>query len=134
MLTRIRNAQAVKKTAVVLPYSKLKLAILKILEKEGWVEKVEVLKSTQIKISKNKEGNKFDQIKCGLIYEADGAAKIKSLQRVSKPGKRVYVGKDNLPKVLSGWGMSIISTSKGLMTDREAKAESLGGEVVCAIY
>jgi small subunit ribosomal protein S8 len=119
---------------VVLPYSKLKLAILKILEKEGWVEKVEVLKSTQIKISKNKEGNKFDQIKCGLIYEADGAAKIKSLQRVSKPGKRVYVGKDNLPKVLSGWGMSIISTSKGLMTDREAKAESLGGEVVCAIY
>ncbi|MDD5289872.1 MAG: 30S ribosomal protein S8 [Patescibacteria group bacterium] len=134
MLTRIRNAQLVKKAEVVLPYSKLKLAVLKVLERENWVKEVSIIKP-DLKIKKSKEsGIKFEQLKLGLIYDADGEGKIKSIQRVSKPGKRVYAAKDKLPKVLNGWGMAIISTSQGLMTDNEARKKGLGGEVVCEIY
>jgi small subunit ribosomal protein S8 len=134
MLTRIRNAQLVKKSEVVLPYSKLKLAVLKVMEREDWIKDVATIKP-DIKIKKVKDGGiKFEQLKLGLIYDADGDGKIKSIQRVSKPGKRVYASKDNLPKVLNGWGMAIISTSQGLMTDNEARKKGLGGEVVCEIY
>jgi small subunit ribosomal protein S8 len=134
MLTRIRNAQLVKKPEVVLPYSKLKLAILKLLEKENWIKDVAVIKPA-VKIKKVKSAEiKFEQLKLGLIYHADGDGKIKSIQRISKPGKRVYAAKDNLPRVLNGWGMAIISTSQGLMTDSEARQKGLGGEVVCEIY
>jgi len=134
MLTRIRNAQLVKKSEVVLPYSKLKLAVLKVLEREGWVKDVATIKP-DLKTKKTKEAIiKFEQLKLALVYDADGEGKIKSIQRVSKPGKRVYASKDNLPKVLNGWGMAIISTSQGLMTDNEARKKGLGGEVVCEIY
>jgi small subunit ribosomal protein S8 len=134
MLTRIRNAQLVKKSEVVLPYSKLKLAVLKVLECEGWVKDVATIKP-DLKTKKTKEAIiKFEQLKLVLVYDADGEGKIKSIQRVSKPGKRVYASKDKLPKVLNGWGMAIISTSQGLMTDSEARKKGLGGEVVCEIY
>jgi small subunit ribosomal protein S8 len=134
MLTRIRNAQMVKKPVVVLPYSKLKLAVLKVLEKENWVKDIEVIKPS-VKVKNVNDGAyKFEQIKLSLIYDADGDGKIRSIQKISKPGKRVYATKDNLPKVLNGWGMSVISTSKGLMTDSEARKQKLGGEVLCEIY
>jgi small subunit ribosomal protein S8 len=134
MLTRIRNAQLVRKPEVVLPYSKLKLAVLKVLEREDWVKDVTTIKPP-LSIKKGKEGGiKFEQLKLGLIYDAAGEGKIKSIQRVSKPGKRVYAAKDKLPKVLNGWGLAIISTSQGLMTDNEARKKCLGGEVVCEVY
>lgn len=135
MLTRIRNAQLVKKPEVVLPCSKLKVAVLEVLAKENWIKEFKVIKSGALKNKKDKGLEvKFDQIKISLVYDADGDGKIKSIKKISKPGKRVYATKDKLPKVLNGWGMAVISTSKGLMTDTEARKEGLGGEVICEIY
>ena len=119
MLTRIRNASAVKKTEVVVPFSKIKYEIAKILEAEKFVEKVE-----------EKENNEFKII---LKYENNSPA-ITKLQRISKPGRRVYVSKDELPKVLNGLGIAIVSTSKGIVTNKEAKKEGMGGELICEIY
>jgi len=131
MLTRIRNAAMVKKADVVLPLSKLKLEIAKILEKEGWVSKIEVIKGDNQ--AKNKSAA-FDRLRIVLKYNEERQSRFSSLQRVSKPGARVYVGKDNLPKVLNNLGMAIISTPKGLMTNRDARKGQLGGEVICEIY
>lgn len=121
MLTRLRNALAVKKAEVVLPYSKLKHKIAEILVKEGYLVKVVKTKS------------KFDELKLVLKYENKNSA-IRNLKRISKPGCRIYVGKDNLPKVLNNLGIAILSTSKGLLTANEAKRQKLGGEVICEIY
>ena len=132
MLTRIRNASLVKKSDIVLPMSKVKLNIAKILEKEGFVSKVLVIPGGQ-ELKKNKT-SKFDQIQIILKYEKDGQPKISSLKRISKPGCRVYADKDNILKVLNGLGISIISTSKGIMTGREARREKIGGEFICEIY
>jgi len=137
MLTRIRNAQMVKKAEVVLPYSKLKLNILKLLEEEGWLKKVEIkepsIAGVTKKIGKEKIA-KFKELKADIVYDNQGKPKIKSLKRVSSPGKRIYVTKENLPKVLNGWGMAVISTSKGILTDKQARKQGLGGEVICEIY
>jgi small subunit ribosomal protein S8 len=135
MLTRIRNAQMVKKTEVFLPYSKLKLNILKLLENEGWVSNIEVIKGIPTKSKKvNEEKDlRFDRIKLNIIY-SNNQPKLKSLKRISKPGRRVYVTKDDLPSVLNGWGIAVISTPKGLMTNKQAKKENVGGEVICEIY
>lgn len=122
MLTRIRNAAAIEKPEVVLPYSNLKFSIAKILEKEGYVGKVE--KQTD---------DKFTQLKVALKYD-NGASAFKSVKRISKPGRRVYVKKDQLPRVLSDMGIAIISTPNGLMTNKDARKRSLGGEVICEIY
>ncbi len=130
MLTRIRNASAVGKYEVVLPMSKIKYEIAKILEKEGWVQKVEVVKSNN---AKNKTAS-FDQLKIVLKYKKNGKPFITSLKRISRPGLRQYVGKDEIPKVLNNFGISIISTSKGLMTGKQAKIEGIGGEIICEIY
>lgn len=127
MLTRIRNALAVRKPEVILPFSKIKLAIAEILEKEGFVKKVE-------KIGGGSKDNKFDQIKIILKYLGPKQPAITSLKRVSKPGRRVYATKDELPIVLNGLGIAIISTSQGLMTNKQAKKAGLGGEVICEIY
>lgn len=129
MLTRIRNASLVKKTEVVLPMSKIKHEIAKILEKDGWIEKVEVIKSAGAK-----NGSKvFDELKIKLKYNNKKSA-IKSLKRISKPGLRVYVDKDKLPRVLNNLGIAIISTSQGLMTNKDARKKKIGGEVLCEIY
>lgn len=125
MLARIRNAAAVKKAEVVLPMSKLKLNIAKLLEENGWVSKAEVIEH---------DGKGFPELKIVLKYKPDGRPMISSLERISKSSRRVYVGKDELPRVLNNLGIAIVSTSQGLMTNREAKKRNLGGEVICEIY
>lgn len=131
MLTRIRNASMVKKAEIVLPLSKLKLEIAKIMEKEGWVGQTEVIKGDNQ--SKNKSAA-FDRLRIVLKYNEERQPRISSLKRISKPGARVYVGKDDLPRVLNNIGVAIISTPKGLMTNRDARKNQLGGEVICEIY
>jgi len=126
MLTRIRNASAVFKTEVFVPYSNLKEAIAKILVKEGYLNKI---KNEKLKI-KNKE---YKVLKLGLKYEGKKRA-IEKIIRVSKPGLRVYSSYKRLPRPLSGFGMAIISTSQGLMTGRQARKKKLGGEVICKIW
>ena len=129
MLTRIRNALAVGKTEVVLPFSKMKFEIGKILEDNGFIEKTEKIAA----IPGQKE-NKFEQLKINLKYLEDKEPAIRNLKKVSKSGQRVYSTKDQLPKVLGGLGIAIISTSEGLMTDKEARKRKLGGEVICEIW
>ncbi|MBQ9278273.1 MAG: 30S ribosomal protein S8 [Lachnospiraceae bacterium] len=124
MLTRIRNANTAKHDTVDIPASKMKLAIADILLKEGYVKAVDVIE----------EGN-FKTIKITLKYGADKNEKILTdLKRISKPGLRVYASKDNLPKVLGGLGVAIISTNKGVLTDKEARKENVGGEVLAFIW
>lgn len=135
MLTRIRNASAVKKSEVVLPFSKIKMAIAEILEKEGYVEKVEKIagaKEGEVKAVDNKIKN-FDTIRIVLKYQ-DGQTVIRNLKRISKPGRRIYKKKNELPVVLNKLGIAIISTPQGIMTNKEAKKAGLGGEVLCEIY
>ncbi len=126
MLSRIRNAAAVQKAEIVLPMSKLKFNIAKLLEENGWVTKAEVIPH------EGKDG--FDELKIVLKYKSDGKPKIASLTRISKSSRRVYVGKDELPRVLNNLGIAILSTSQGLMTNREARKRNLGGVVICEIY
>jgi len=122
MLTRIRNASAVKKEEVVLPYSRIKFEIAKILEKEGYIAKVE------------KKENKFNEILIKLRYTKGSLPFISHIKRISKPGRKVYMGKENLPIVLGNHGIAIISTSQGLMTNKEAKKKGIGGEILCEVY
>jgi small subunit ribosomal protein S8 len=121
MLTRIRNAALVRKGEVIIPFSKIKFEIAKILEAERFIGGIEVLEKER-------------QIKVALMYGADGSSVIRNLKRISKPGKRVYSSRAELPKVLGGMGIAIVSTSAGLMTAKEAKKRGLGGEVLCEIY
>jgi small subunit ribosomal protein S8 len=129
MLTRIRNASAVRKNEVVLPMSKIKLNIAKLLEREGWVGKVEVIKGE----GKKNNSSVFDELKIELKYK-DNRPAISSLKRISKPGLKVYSSKDELSSVLNNLGIAIISTSHGLMTNKEARKKGVGGEVICEIY
>ena len=136
MLTRIRNAQAAKKQDVVLPYSKIKLAIASLLVREGWLaaaEKVEAVSDVK-RLKKDKSVSRFDTIKVVLKYDERGQGVIRQISRVSKPGRRVYAAKDTMKNVLNGYGISIISSSEGLMTNKEAKKKGVGGEVVCEVY
>jgi len=122
MLNRIRNAQAVFHSTVNVPFSNLKYEIAKILEKSGFIEKAE---------KKGKRVKKIIEIT--LKYENKIPA-ISGLKRVSKPGQRIYKNKRELKPIKGGYGIAIISTSKGLMTDREARRQKLGGEVICEIW
>ncbi|MBU2229266.1 30S ribosomal protein S8 [Patescibacteria group bacterium] len=122
MLTRIRNTVPLKKEKVIIPFSKIKFEIAKILEKEGYVKKVE------------KSESNFATIDIELKYTSDKESVIQNLKRISKPGRRVYVEYHKIPRVLNGLGMAIISTSAGLMSDKEAKSRKIGGEVICEIY
>ncbi len=127
MLTRIRNASKVKKPEVYIPFSKLKLEIVKILKRQGYIQDFKELKPDETE-------NKFGGIMVGLKYNKGKKPAITSIKRVSKPGQRVYVSKDELPKVLNNLGLAIVSTSKGVMTNTEAKQAGLGGELICEIY
>ena len=129
MLTRIRNASAVKKYDVLVPMSKIKHEIAKILKREGYIADVAMAKKEG-----KRKGAQFDELRLILKYKKSGRPHIASLKRISKPGRRVYVGKDELPKVLNNLGIAIISTSQGLMTNKEARKKGLGGEVICEIY
>ena len=121
MLTRIRNAQMAEKPAVAMPASKLKVAIAKVLKDEGYIEDFAI---------RELEGKKTLDV--GLKYYA-GRPVIERIERVSKPGLRIYRGKDDLPRVMNGLGIAIVSTPKGVMTDRAARASNVGGEVLCLV-
>ncbi|WP_020166865.1 MULTISPECIES: 30S ribosomal protein S8 [Methylotenera] len=121
MLTRIRNAQSVNKLSVVMPASKLKSAIAAVLKDEGYID--------DFAVSAN-DGKPLLSI--SLKYYA-GRPVIEKIDRVSKPGLRIYKGSDNIPKVMNGLGVTIMSTSKGVMTDRKAQAAGIGGEVLCVV-
>ncbi|MBA2689498.1 MAG: 30S ribosomal protein S8 [Burkholderiales bacterium] len=121
MLTRIRNAQAAEKVAVVMPASKLKTSIAQVLKDEGYIDGFSV---------KNIDGLPVMEI--GLKYYS-GRPVIEKIERVSRPGLRIYRGNDEIPKVMNGLGIAIVSTSKGVMTDRRARATGVGGEVLCIV-
>lgn len=124
MLTRIRNALTAKHETVEVPASKIKVAIAEILVKEGYVKGFEVV-----------DGNVQNNIVITLKYApVKGQKVVTGLKRVSTPGLRVYAGVDNLPKVLNGMGIAILSTSKGILTDKEAKAQHVGGEVLAYVW
>ena len=123
MLTRMRNALRVKHADVTVPVSKEKKEIARILLEEGYINGFETI-----------ENGKFQDLLISLKYDNEGRSVIQGLKRISKPGLRVYAGCDELPTVLNGLGIAIISTSKGIMTDREARANSLGGEVIAYVW
>ncbi len=121
MLTRIRNAQQVKKTSVSLPSSKQKVAIAKVLEDEGYISGIAV---SDARVGKT--------LRIELKY-FQGKPVIESIKRVSRPGLRIFKNKDALPKILGGLGIAIVSTSSGVMSDRSARANGQGGEVLCYV-
>ncbi len=124
MLTRIRNALTAKHETVDVPASKIKVAIAEILVKEGYVKAFEIVK-----------GEVQDTIHITLKYApVKGQHVVTGLKRISTPGLRVYAGVDNLPKVLNGMGIAILSTSKGILTDKEARAQHIGGEVLAYVW
>ena len=123
MLTRIRNANTAKHDTVDVPASKMKIAIAEILLKEGYIKAFEIV-----------EGGSFNQIHITLKYGADKNEKIISgIKRISKPGLRVYADVENMPKVLGGLGIAIVSTPCGVMTDHKARLMNVGGEVLCKV-
>jgi small subunit ribosomal protein S8 len=121
MLTRIRNAQLVEKAAVTMPASKLKVAIAQVLKDEGYIDGWRVLE----------DGGKRE-LEIGLKYYA-GRPVIERIERVSRPGLRVYKGRDAIPQVMNGLGVAIVTTPKGVMTDRKARQNGVGGEVLCYV-
>ena len=123
MLTRIRNANSAKHDTVEVPASNMKKAIAQILLDEGYIKAYQVM-----------EDNKQGMIKITLKYGANNAAVIQGIRRVSKPGLRIYTDCENMPQVLKGLGTAIISTSKGVMTDKQARKENVGGEVLAFIW
>ncbi len=123
MLTRIRNANLVSHESVQMPSSKLKLELAKLLKSEGFITDYSEEKT-----------NSFKTLTITLKYDQSNKPVITKLQKVSKPGLRTYSKSKSLPKVLGGMGIAIVSTSKGLMTDRKARKENVGGEVLCYVY
>ena len=123
MLTRIRNANNAKHQTVDIPASNMKKAIAQILVEEGYVKSYEV-------IDDGKQGT----IRVTLKYQANKQKVIRGLKRVSKPGLRIYAGCEDMPKVMNGLGIAIVSTSKGIMTDKKARALKVGGEVLCFVW
>ncbi len=121
MLTRIRNAQMARKTSVAMPSSKLKVSIAKVLKDEGYIDEFAV---------RDAEGKA--QLDIALKYYA-GRPVIERIERVSRPGLRVYKGSGDLPRVMNGLGIAIVSTPRGVMTDRKARATNVGGEVLCVV-
>jgi len=122
-LTRIRNANMVYRSTVEIPASKMKVALASVLKDEGFIKDYEVI-----------EDNKQGIIRIYLKYGANKERVISGLRRISKPGRRVYARKDQVPRVLGGFGIAILSTSKGIMTDKQARKLGLGGEVICYVW
>ena len=121
MLTRIRNAQTVGHTEAAMPCSRLKVSIAQVLKDEGYIEDFAV-----------RDEGVHKELRIGLKYYA-GKPVIERIERVSKPGLRVYKGRDDIPRVMNGLGVAILSTSRGVMTDRKARADGVGGEVLCIV-
>jgi small subunit ribosomal protein S8 len=120
MLTRIRNAQSVDKTAVTMPSSKLKIAIAQVLKDEGYIEDYAI------------KGDAKAELEIALKYYA-GRPVIERIERVSRPGLRIYRGRHDIPQVMNGLGVAIVTTPQGVMTDRKARAAGVGGEVLCYV-
>ena len=123
MLTRIRNANMRKHKTVDVPVSKIKLSIADIIVNEGYIEKYEIV-----------DNGNFKDMRLYLKYTPDGERVFGGLKRISKPGLRVYAGKEDMPKVLGGLGTAIVSTNEGVITDKEARKRGVGGEVMCFIW
>ena len=123
MLTRIRNANQMRHETVEMPSSKIKKEIADVLKREGFIRDAEYI-----------EDNKQGILRLSLKYGKDAARVVTGLKRISKPGLRVYVGSTEVPKVLNGLGIAIISTSKGILTDKEARKEQIGGEVIAYVW
>jgi len=122
MLTRIRNAQAVKKHEIVLPFSKIKYEIAKLLAREEYINSVEKTK------------DRFDMLKIELKYKENGDPAIEHIKRVSKPGQRIYVSSDKLPRILNDLGLAVLSTSQGIITNKKARRMKVGGELLFEIW
>ncbi len=123
MLTRIRNAIKVKAEKVDIPASRMKIEIAKILKEEGFIKSYKIIKD-------KKQGI----IRINLKYTPEGDPVILNLERISKPGRRVYVSKDEIPRVMGGLGVAILTTSSGIMTDKECRQKGVGGEVICYVW
>ena len=123
MLTRIRNAGMARKPEVLMPSTKVLVAIAKVLKDEGYIGDFEVIEKTP-----------QNQLKIALRYGADKKHSIPEIRRVSKPGLRVYAGKDAIPRVKSGLGIAIVSTPQGVLTGYEARRRGIGGEVLCTVF
>lgn len=123
MLTRIRNAVRVEKEILDVPYSKLKEGVVDVLKREGYIWNYEVV-----------DGEPSKTIRIQLKYSMSGERVIQSIRRISKPGRRVYSASKELRPVLNGYGITILSTNKGVVSDREARAQNIGGEVLCEIW
>lgn len=124
LLTRIRNALLVGKRSVELPVSKLKLSVLNVLMEEGYIERYEI---------KDQPEANYQVVRIVLKYDKNGYPVIRKLKRVSRPGLRKFYGSDNIPRVLNGAGVIVLSTSKGVMTDRAARRQGVGGEAICLV-
>ncbi|MBI2356299.1 MAG: 30S ribosomal protein S8 [Candidatus Doudnabacteria bacterium] len=123
MLTRIRNAYSARKAEVVVPYSKFKHSLSKVLADNGWIKNFQV-----------KDDTKFKSLLIELKYNQEGEPALSGISRVSKPGQRIYRKNSDLPRVLGGMGTVIVSTSKGVMTDSSARKEKIGGEIICQVW
>ncbi|HDM09042.1 MAG: 30S ribosomal protein S8 [Deltaproteobacteria bacterium] len=123
MLTRIRNAQRASHESVDIPSSKMKVNIAKVLKAEGYIKNFRVMPD-------GKQGI----LRIFLKYDEQGRPVIEGLKRISKPSRKVYAGYDEIPKVLNGFGISIVSTSKGIMADKKARKMKVGGEILCAVW
>lgn len=123
MLTRIRNAIMVKYNRVDIPASKVKINLAKVLKAEGYIKNYKVIKDARQGV-----------LRVFLKYDDSAKPVISGLKRVSKPGRRVYHGAVDMPKVLNGLGVNVVSTSRGLMTDRQARRDNVGGEVLCSVW
>ncbi len=125
MLTRIRNARQARKEQVTIPASNLKIGIVQILKEEGFIKKYKVVRS-----AKQKQG----VLRLNLRYDENNECVIEGLQRVSRPGRRMYVGRDHTMKSQGGIGILVMSTSQGIMTDQEARRRGIGGEIICSVW
>ena len=123
MLTRMRNAAKASHEAVDIPSSKVKINIAKVLKSEGYIKNFRIVSDGRHRL-----------IRVFLSYDEHGVPVIGGLKRVSKPSCRVYTGSGDIPKILGGYGINIVSTSKGLMTDRQARSTGIGGEIICAVW
>jgi small subunit ribosomal protein S8 len=123
MLTRIRNANDIRRKSIRMPASKMKVGIAQILKEEGFIQDYEV-----------QPGQPCSELRIQLKYGPDGERVIRSIERVSKPGRRVYSGARGIPRVLRGLGMHVLSTPRGLLSDRTARELNVGGEVLCKVY
>ena len=123
MLTRIRNASSVKHESVDIPASKMKIEVARILKEEGFIREYKII-----------EDNKQGVLRIYLKYGPNRESVISGIKRISKPGLRVYAGKDEIPRVLGGLGIAILSTSQGIMTDKAARKNNIGREVICYVW